>query len=238
MSLQRLLAYGKPNIEKSEDDAYKKEDFTFHISRRIATPITNLIYPINVITPNRITWVGFIIVLIGAGILFIAENNIFLLFLVGFCYWISAILDCVDGQLARMRENSSKIGSWLDSALEDGKAIPLFLALGFHIQDSDGFFTLQLDSTSIITLDVWFTLFVMYSLLGWLSMMAIRGNILLNEPEGISHSHVYIFWIILILNLLDWFLALYTFLVFLAVLYTLFEKTFLHSRTDTAEIKS
>ena len=230
MSLQKLFARGKTNTEKSGDDEYKKEDFILRFSRRIASPIANLIYPLNAITPNQVTWLGFIIVLIAAYILFIAENNVFLLFLVGFCFWISAILDCVDGQLARMRGKSSKIGSWFDTVLEDGKAFPLFLALGFHIQDANGFFTLHLGSTSIITLNVWFTLFVAYALVGWLSMMAIRGNMLLNEPEGVSHGHVYIFWIILIFNLLDWFLAVYVFLVLFAVLYTLFEKTFLSAK--------
>jgi phosphatidylglycerophosphate synthase len=235
MSIQRILARGKSNIDKHEDEEFKKEDITLRLSRSIATPIVNLIYPFNVITPNRVTWLGFIINLIGAGILIIAETNIVLLFLVGFFYWVSALLDCVDGQLARMRGISSKLGSWFDNVLEDGKSIPFFLALGLHIQDANGFFTLQLGATSIITLHVWFTIFVMYAGLSWLCMMSLRANKLLDEPGVVSHGHVYIVWAVLILNILDWFLVLYTIVISLTIVYTLIEKTFFYSLPSRKE---
>ncbi|MFX0150765.1 MAG: CDP-alcohol phosphatidyltransferase family protein [Candidatus Hodarchaeota archaeon] len=229
MSIQRILARGKANIDKHEDEHYKKEDFTVRLSRSVATPITNFLYPINAITPNRITWLGFFLAVLGAGILIIAENNLILLFLVGFCYWISAILDCVDGQLARMRGIESPIGQWFDSVLEDGKGFPFFIALGIHIQDINGFFTLQIGEISIITLHVWFTVFVMYGGLSWLSMMSLRAIKLLDEPGVVSHGHVYIIWIVLILNILDWFLVIYTVTIFLTIVYSYIEKTFFYT---------
>jgi hypothetical protein len=231
MSIQRILARGKANIDKHKDEHYKKEDFTIHLSRSIATPIANFLYPINAITPNRITWLGFFLAVLGAAILIIAETNILLLFLVGFCYWISAILDCVDGQLARIRGIPSNLGQWFDSVLEDGKGFPFFLALGIHIQDVNGLFTLQLGTISITTLPVWFTIFVMYAGLSWLSIMSIRAIKLLGEPGVVSHGHVYIMWIVLILNILDWFLVLYTIMIYITIVYTFFEKTFLTSPT-------
>lgn len=235
MSIQRILARGKSNKQKHEDEDFKKEDITIRLSRSIATPIVNLIYPFNAITPNRVTWLGFIINLIGAGILIIAETNFVLLFLVGLFYWLSALLDCVDGQLARMRGISSKLGSWIDNVLEDGKGFPFFIALGIHIQDANGLFTLQLGSTSIITLHVWFTIFVMYAGLSWLSMMSLRAIKLLDEPGVVSHGHVYIVWAVLILNILDWFLVLYTITIFLTIVYTFIEKTFFYSPPSKKE---
>ncbi|MFX0182477.1 MAG: CDP-alcohol phosphatidyltransferase family protein [Candidatus Hodarchaeota archaeon] len=234
MSIQRFLARGKSNNSKDEDESYKKEDFTLRLSRSISQPITNLIYPINVITPNRITWLGFIIAVLGAGILIIADTNIILLFLVGLCYWISGLLDCVDGQLARMRGIQSNLGQWFDGVLEDGKGFPFFVALGIHIQDVNGLFTLQLGSTSI-TLHVWFTIFVMYAGLSWLSMMSMRATRLLGEPAVVSHGHLYIIWAVLILNILDWFLVLYTVAIFLTIVYTFIEKTFLYSAPSSKE---
>jgi phosphatidylglycerophosphate synthase len=227
MSLQRIFARGKSNKDKQEEDDYKKEDITLRLYRSIATPIVNIIYPINVITPNRLTWLGFFIALISGGILFIAGTNIFLLFMVGLGYWFSALLDCVDGQLARMRGISSKNGAWLDSILEEGKGIPFFFALAFHVQDANGFFALKLGTIDILTLNIWFVLCVMFSASFWLSLMALWGNVILDEPRIVSFGNIYIAWVFLIFNQLEWFLILYTVGAILALVYTLFEKTFI-----------
>ncbi len=227
MSLQRIFARGKANKAKPKEEQYKKEDITIRLYRSLATPIVNIIYPINVITPNRLTWLGFFIAIMSGIILFIAGTNIFLLFMVGFGYWLSALLDCVDGQLARIRGISSKNGAWLDSVLEEGKGIPFFFALAFHVQDTNGFLTLKLGTINILALNIWFLLCIMFSASFWLSLMALWGNMILDEPRIVSFGNIYIAWVFLIFNQLEWFLVLYTFGVMLALVYTLFEKTFI-----------
>lgn len=235
MSIQRLLARGKPNIDKPKEEQYKKEDFTMEFMRSIAKPITEIIDPIDIITPNLITWVGFIIAIIGAGILLIADTNYLMLFLVGFCFWLSGLLDCVDGQLARKRNNVSKNGAWLDSVLEGIKGTPLLFAIAFHIQDSNGFFTLNLGETHILTVNVWFLVCITISMTFWVTIMAAWGNIIMKEPRLVSQAHIYVLWIVIFLNLLDWFLVLYTIGASLVVVYTLFEKTFLASNASESE---
>ncbi len=240
MSLQRILARGKANKDKPKEEQYKKEDITMRFMRSIATPITEVIYPIDFITPNLVTWLGFIIIIIGVGILLIAETNVFLLFLVGFCYWLSALFDCVDGQLARMRKSTTKNGAWLDSVLEGTKGTPFLFALAFHIQDTNGLFTLKLGTIHLLTINIWFLLCITISMTFWITMMAAWGNIIMREPRMVSQGHVYIVWIFLIFNLLDWFLVLYTVGAVLVVVYTLFEKTFLTftiSEIDSEDIK-
>lgn len=216
---------------KSEHDKSKKEDFTVTFIRKITTPLTNLIYPLRFITPNRVTWIGFSITIIGAALLVFAEDNIFLLFLVGLCYWISAIFDVLDGQLARKRGQTSRRGQFLDVVLEEGKGISFFIAVGLRIQDSNGDFTLRFGSTSLITLPVWPIMSVMFAFVLWFSLMSFARYTLLDEPRIASFGHLYIVWVFLVLNLLDWFLVLFTIASVVGVIYTLFEKTFLYSET-------
>ena len=62
---------------------------------------------------------------------------------------------------------------------------------------------------------------------GWLALMAVYGNVILNESRIVSYGNIYIVGFFILFNFLDWFLVLFTLGVLLAVIYTLFEKTFL-----------
>ena len=228
MSLQRLFTkFSRSSIEKSEEHSLWKEDFTCRFMQKISMPIARFIYPFGFITPNQITWFHYFLVILGSMILIIAEENILLLFLVGFCLWLSALIDGLDGQLARLRGTSSKKGEWLDRVLDEGKGYPFFVALGIHIQDSRGNFTLFLLGDQLVTLNVWFTMTILFAIASWLSIMASFGNWILKEPIVVSNGNVYIVWFFLLFNILDWFLFLFTIGTFLAVVWTLFEKTFI-----------
>jgi len=228
MSLQKLLtkfSRGKI-VEKSKDHRLYKEDFTCRFTQKISMPIARFLYPFDFITPNQITWFHYFLIILGSMILIFAEKNIVLLFFVGLCLWLSAMVDGIDGQLARLRGTSSKKGEWLDHILDEGKGYPFFLAIGLHIQDSSGNFALYLLGNHLMTLNVWFTMTILFACASWLGIMTIYGTWILREPTTISNGNVYIVWFFLIFNLLDWFLFLFTIGTFFAVLWTLFEKTF------------
>ncbi len=237
MSLQRILARGRSFDEKNSSQDYKKEDITVRFYRILARPIVARLEPHTFITPNRLTWFGFYFVLLGAGLLVVAESNIILLFIVGFSYWFAAYVDTLDGMLARLRNASSKNGEWLDSVLEEGKGYIFFLALGLHIQDAAGQFTLTLGSWEFGPLNIWFMLFLMYGAERWVALMAVWGNFILDEPRVVSFGNVYIFWVILVLypillptlNIFSWTIVIYTIGSIFAASWTLFEKTFLYS---------
>lgn len=227
MSLQRIFTrFSRSNVEKPEEYSLMKEDFTARFMQKICKPIVKFIYPIGFITPNRLTWLSYLAIILGSIILIISEGNFVLLFLVGFCLWLSALIDGLDGQLARKRGISSKKGEWLDRALDEGKGYPFFIALGLYIQDLSGNFTLTFYGNQLIELNVWFTMSILFACASWLSIMSSFGNWILKEPIVVSNGNIYIVWIILIFNLLDWFLFLFTIGTFLAVVWTLFEKTF------------
>ena len=114
----------------------------------------------------------------------------------------------------------------LQDFLEEGKGLFFFLALGFHIQDLSGHFTLTLGTVIIGPFHVWFLLFIMYGVERWIALMSVWSNVILEEPRIVSFGNVYIVWVFLIFNILDWFLVLYTIGVILVAIWTLIEKTF------------
>ncbi len=228
MSLQKIFTkFSRSNIEKSEDHRLWKEDITCRFMQKISMPIARFLYPINIITPNQITWFHYFLIILGSMILIIAEENIVLLFLVGLCLWLSALVDGLDGQLARLRGTSSKKGEWLDRVFDEGKGYPFFLAIGLHIQDSSGNFALYLLGNHLMTINVWFTMTIVFACASWLSIMTLFGTWILKEPIVVSNGNVYIVWFFLIFNLLEWFLFLFTIGTFLAIVWILFEKTFI-----------
>ncbi len=226
MSLQKILAIGKSNPDKGQKDSHKKEDITIRFARRVARPLVDLVEPYPFITPNRLTWLGFVIYLIGAVILVFAQDNVFLLFSTGFCIWLDSIIDVMDGELARKKGIASKRGRWLDDVLGEFKGFPFWLALGLNISNSNGQFTLQIWGYQMIG-NTWFVMFILYGLLAFLALSSLRSIVIFNEPQNISFGHVYIVWIFLTLNLLELLLVLFTIGVILGTIYTLFEKTFL-----------
>ncbi|MFX0181767.1 MAG: CDP-alcohol phosphatidyltransferase family protein [Candidatus Hodarchaeota archaeon] len=233
-SQKKITEFSRSNKVKSETQSLKKEDITCRFMQKISMPIARFIYPFGFITPNQITWFHFFLCILGSIILIIAEENIVLLFLVGFCFWLSALIDGLDGQLARLRGTMSKKGEWLDRVLDEGKGYPFFIALGIHIQDSSGNFTLYLLGDQLVTLNVWFTMTILFFLTAWLSIMTKLGSWILREPILVSNGNVYITWIFLIFNLLDWFFFLLTIGTFLAVVWKLIEKTFIEPANPPA----
>ncbi len=56
----------------------------------------------------------------------------------GLLYWFGGVFDCIDGELARMRLQSSKIGEWLDSMVDEFSTLALIVGLGIGMS-RDGY---------------------------------------------------------------------------------------------------
>ena len=109
-------------------------------SRVFATPIAHFILlgtaDCTFITPNRLTLLSFMLTMVTATLIVIGstENLIW----AGTILQIAYIIDCMDGQLARYRQVTSKMGSFLDK-LSDHIKFPmvlLALALEAHYHDA------------------------------------------------------------------------------------------------------
>ncbi|MHA1977032.1 MAG: CDP-alcohol phosphatidyltransferase family protein [Candidatus Hodarchaeales archaeon] len=229
-NLTSKLIGGKPNEEKGGRYAFKKEGFTLRLHRHLSTQLVEAIDPFSFVTPNRITWFGFLLAVLSGVILAIAGNDIRWLLLASIIYWISAIMDCVDGQLARKRGISSKTGEWLDFVLEGGKGIFLWMAIGFNISST---------KTELFGLNVWFLVSIVLGFLGFLSVISIYSSWLFEEVQPVSHDHVYMIMLVMTFHLLEPALLLFTIALIFAVFYTLIEKTFVFAseESENGEIK-
>jgi phosphatidylglycerophosphate synthase len=88
------------------------------------------------ITPNQMTILAFLVAMVGVGVTTIGS---YLAFVVGtLLVQIQSILDGCDGELARMRYQSSRVGGWLDTIADDVIGVFWILALGHGLYRGSG----------------------------------------------------------------------------------------------------
>ena len=86
-----------------------------YLNRKLSLRITKYIVNTN-ITPNKISFFSFLISVL-ASIAFLLGKYVYLLF-GGILAQISSIIDGCDGEIARLKFQSSKFGAWLDAVLD------------------------------------------------------------------------------------------------------------------------
>jgi len=122
------------DIDELKRKAHKEsfEDaFLRHVLRNISIRITKYLVMTR-ITPNHITILSFIMGILAA-LCFAARDYTYLL--VGaVLFLLSAILDLVDGEVARVKSLQSLIGAWLDPVLDMVKTGMLFLGIAFRFR--------------------------------------------------------------------------------------------------------
>lgn len=85
------------------------------------------------ITPNMVTYAGFLLTIISAVILGYGYFR-----LGGFILWAAAMFDMLDGSLARATNQSSTFGAFIDSTLDRYSESVTFIALVYHYSDVSG----------------------------------------------------------------------------------------------------
>ena len=106
-----------------------------YLNRKLSRPLTQLLLR-TPLSPNQITLLSCLIGLFGATYFFQAG------------YWgpilgalllqFSAIVDCCDGEVARMKFLESPLGAWLDISLDTVVHIATFAGLGFAVWAQGG----------------------------------------------------------------------------------------------------
>jgi len=84
------------------------------------------------ITPNQVTFLS-ALVAAASGLMFALLPGHLWLFLAAFVFELSFVLDCVDGQLARLRQQASPLGHLLDFLMDEIKAMFLFACVAFRL---------------------------------------------------------------------------------------------------------
>jgi hypothetical protein len=105
------------------------------IFRPISFLLVKLIYPTN-ITPNQISIVALIFGIL-TGILYGFATPQFFIY-ASASFFICNTLDCMDGQLARLKKNGTKIGRVIDGFIDYITSISVFIGIGIAMTTITG----------------------------------------------------------------------------------------------------
>jgi phosphatidylglycerophosphate synthase len=89
------------------------------------------------VTPNQVTF-GSLLVFVGAMVMLALQPGYPWLIASIAILELSYVLDCADGQLARLRHRSSPVGAHLDFLMDEIKAFLLVAACGIRLWRADG----------------------------------------------------------------------------------------------------
>jgi len=106
----------------SISDGYIDRVFNRHISGWCTRRIINL-----PITPNGVTWFHFSLGMLGAWLFW--QGQTWQVVLGAVLFQLSVALDCSDGEVARLKFQFSKFGSWLDVVTDNIVTIAVFVAV-------------------------------------------------------------------------------------------------------------
>jgi len=123
-------------------DVYRKTKKPRDIlwNRFVARPLAAvLLVPLakSRITPNQVTFLS-LITFVGAMVLLALERSYLGLMGAALALELSYVLDCTDGQLARLKQKSSPVGAHLDFLMDELKAFLLVAATGIRLWRCDG----------------------------------------------------------------------------------------------------
>ena len=127
----------KPTKEQLANCSKKKGGFIeLYISRRLSLFLVKYIARTN-ITPNQITYFAFLVAIVSSYL--ISTGKLLNLIIGGILVQVAWTLDCVDGDLARLKGISSKKGAWADAVLDRlTETILLFgITLGLYNQTNN-----------------------------------------------------------------------------------------------------
>ncbi len=99
-----------------------------YLNRPLASLVVRALFRTRV-TPNQVTWAGFLIGLTGAVLFLAGTRGGFLAG--GLLVQISSIVDCADGMLARARRQESEYGAALDIVLDRAGEFALLASAAF-----------------------------------------------------------------------------------------------------------
>jgi phosphatidylglycerophosphate synthase len=118
-------------IVKREDSAV-----TNYIYRPLSRPLTRLLLHTRV-TPNQVSIFVGILGLIGCWLTAHAGQTA--LVAGAATVFGAGILDGCDGEIARLRLTTSKLGAWLDTVIDELTTTTYFIAIGYHVHGHEQF---------------------------------------------------------------------------------------------------
>jgi len=137
------------------------------------------------ITPNQVTYVTAILVALGVWLTVDGERNHAVL---GALLILAATyVDCVDGEVARLKLMSSKLGSWLDTIVDEASTVAQLAALGWHCHLWWGRAN---DSHLALAVDGWMIALGVGVVASVISIYCVYYNIIVLIGSGNSQDYV------------------------------------------------
>lgn len=109
-------------------------------NRFVARPLAAVLIPLLAptrITPNQVTFASLVVFLAAVAVMVKWHGHLGLI-VAAVVLELSYVLDCVDGQLARLRGTSSPVGAHLDFLMDELKAFLLVACAGTRLWQQDG----------------------------------------------------------------------------------------------------
>lgn len=112
----------------------KKKDINWWTEWVCRPPAAVVVYALRNtrITPNQVTFASLAVCAL-AGAMFLARSGPLWVFLAALVFELSFVLDCADGQLARIRRRASVLGHQLDFLMDELKAMLVYACVGVHL---------------------------------------------------------------------------------------------------------
>ena len=111
-------------VHKPQDNA-----ITRYLYRPVSFPLTKL-FVHTPITPNQISILTALIVVVG--LVITAQGSLGSAIVGTAIVLAAAYVDCCDGEIARLKLLSSKLGAWLDTVIDELSSLGYMVALGIH----------------------------------------------------------------------------------------------------------
>jgi len=127
----------KLNYRESLKGTDAEEILDLVIYRPISFQFVKLIYQTN-ITPNQISYAALVFG-VAAGIFYALGSELSFI-LAALVFFIGNVLDCADGQLARLKKNGTRIGRIIDGLIDYITAISTFVGIAIALRTSTSFF--------------------------------------------------------------------------------------------------
>ena len=177
--MKRFFFKVKENYQKSIACSNVTDFWTNQVCRRIAAVIVVIISP-TPITPNMVTGLSFLLNLFANYQILLGKLDSAAIF-----FFISFIMDCVDGQLARERDTVSKFGIYLDIVLDGLKDLVTFIVLISYFS-SGVFFNYSLLAMLIVSFSL---------ILDWVRKIVVnKVKEAKPKPSGIFSNYGIVFW--------------------------------------------
>lgn len=155
--------------------------------RPLSLPLTKLLAR-TPITPNQITTITMLMVAVGLWLAASAEPAAVVLG--SLVILISNYVDCCDGEIARLKVLSSKLGAWYDTIVDEVSSLGYMLVLGWHchLHFGPGYFGVHPLRTA--PFDPWLGVMTVGAFTYLVSLYCIYYNIILVARSANSQDYI------------------------------------------------